>query len=114
MKKYYPSLLAGVGFSPQGSAKGSGLRRKAFEPGIERFVRKRFSVAAWEHVRGCSEVEVACSKPTALDGLGKWNAWSLWIAFTEVFKTVNPHTALRRGEALHGLFDAETGLALAS
>ena len=41
-------------------------------------------------------------------------AWSLWNAFTEVFKTVNPHTALRRGEALHGLFDAETGLALAS
>ena len=41
-------------------------------------------------------------------------AFSLWNAFTEVFKTVNPHTALRRGEALHGLFDAETGLALAS
>ena len=41
-------------------------------------------------------------------------AWSLWNAFTEVFKTVNPHTALRRGEALHGLFDAETGVALAS
>ena len=41
-------------------------------------------------------------------------AWSLWNAFTEVFKTVNPHSALRRGEALHGLFDAETGLALAS
>ena len=42
------------------------------------------------------------------------NAFSLWNAFTEVFKTVNPHTALRRGEALHGLFDAETGVALAS
>ena len=41
-------------------------------------------------------------------------AFSLWNAFTEVFKTVNPYTALRRGEALHGLFDAETGLALAS
>ena len=37
------------------------------------------------------------------------NGWSLWNAFTEVFKTVNPHTALRRGEALHGLFDAEDG-----
>ena len=41
-------------------------------------------------------------------------AWSLWNAFTEVYKTMNPHTAVRRGEALHGLFDAETGLALAS
>jgi hypothetical protein len=39
------------------------------------------------------------------------NAFSLWNAFTEVFKTVNPHTALRRGEALHGLFDAEVALA---
>jgi hypothetical protein len=42
------------------------------------------------------------------------NAWSLFNAFTEVHKAVNPHTALRRGEALHGLFDAETGVALAS
>jgi len=42
------------------------------------------------------------------------NAFSLWNAFTEVYKTVNPHTAVRRGEALHGLFDAETGVALAS
>ena len=42
------------------------------------------------------------------------NAFSLWNAFTEVFKSVNPHTAMRRGEALHGLFDAETGVALAS
>ena len=39
------------------------------------------------------------------------NAWSLFNAFTEVFKTVTPHTALRRGEALHGLFDAEVALA---
>jgi len=39
------------------------------------------------------------------------NAFSLWNAFTGVFKTVNPHTALRRGEALHGLFDAEVALA---
>ena len=42
------------------------------------------------------------------------NAFSLWNAFTEVFKSVNPHTAMRRGEALHGLFDAETGVALVS
>jgi hypothetical protein len=39
------------------------------------------------------------------------NAWSLFNAFTEVHKTINPHTALRRGEALHGLFDAEVALA---
>jgi hypothetical protein len=38
------------------------------------------------------------------------NAWSLFNAFTEVHKAVNPHTALRRGEALHGLFDAEVAL----
>lgn len=38
--------------------------------------------------------------------------WSLFNAFTEVHKTVNPHTSLRRGEALHGLFDAAADLAL--
>jgi hypothetical protein len=38
------------------------------------------------------------------------NAWSLFNAFTEAHKAVNPHTALRRGEALHGLFDAEVAL----
>ena len=36
-------------------------------------------------------------------------AWSLFNAITEVHKTVNPHTAMRRGEALYGLFDVETG-----
>jgi hypothetical protein len=36
-------------------------------------------------------------------------AWSLFNAFTETHKKVNPHTALRRGEALYGLFDVETG-----
>ena len=36
-------------------------------------------------------------------------AWSLFNAYTECFKTLNPHTAVRRGEALHGLFDVETG-----
>ncbi len=41
-------------------------------------------------------------------------AWSLFNAFTEVHKSVNPHTAMRRGEALHGLFDATSGLVLAS
>lgn len=38
------------------------------------------------------------------------NAWSLFNAFTEAHKAVNPHTALRRGEALHGLFDGLVGL----
>jgi len=36
-------------------------------------------------------------------------AWSLFNSFTEAHKAVNPHTAIRRGEALHGLFDVETG-----
>jgi len=36
-------------------------------------------------------------------------AWSLFNAFTEVHKTAAPQTAVRRGEALYGLFDAETG-----
>jgi hypothetical protein len=36
-------------------------------------------------------------------------AWSMFNAYTESFKTLNPHTAVRRGEALHGLFDVETG-----
>ena len=39
-------------------------------------------------------------------------AWSLFNAVTEVHKGVNPHTACRRGEALYGLFDAETGVHL--
>lgn len=38
------------------------------------------------------------------------SAWSLFNAFTEVYKTTNPHTALRRSEALHGLFDGLVGL----
>jgi hypothetical protein len=38
------------------------------------------------------------------------DAWSLFNAFTWVHKGANPHTALRRGEALHGLFDAAVGL----
>lgn len=38
------------------------------------------------------------------------NAWSLFNSFTAVLRGVNPHTALRRGEALHGLFDAVVGM----
>jgi len=37
-------------------------------------------------------------------------AWSFFNAFTEVYKTVNPHTALKRGKALHGLFDSHVRL----
>jgi len=38
------------------------------------------------------------------------NAWSLFNAFTAVYREINPHTALHRGEALHGLFDAVIGM----
>jgi hypothetical protein len=37
-------------------------------------------------------------------------AWPLFSEVTEVRKQVNPHAACRRGEALSGLFDAETGV----
>jgi hypothetical protein len=37
------------------------------------------------------------------------SAWSLFNAFTEVHKTASPQTAVKRGEALYGLFDTETG-----
>ena len=39
------------------------------------------------------------------------NAWSLFNAFTEVYKSVNPQTAVKRGQALHGLFDSQVELA---
>ncbi|MFK7911106.1 MAG: DUF932 domain-containing protein [Akkermansiaceae bacterium] len=39
------------------------------------------------------------------------NGWSLFNAFTEVYKSVNPQTAVKRGQALHGLFDEQVGLA---
>ncbi len=42
------------------------------------------------------------------------NGWSLWNACTEVFKSVNPHTAIARCEALHGLFDGVSGVRIAS
>ena len=38
------------------------------------------------------------------------NVWSLFNAVTEIHKTVNPHTAMKRGEALYGLCDAAAGL----
>ncbi|BCU77569.1 DUF932 domain-containing protein [Luteolibacter sp. LG18] len=37
--------------------------------------------------------------------------WSLWNAYTEVFKGGNPHIAVRRGQALHGLCEGVLGLA---
>ena len=39
------------------------------------------------------------------------NAWSLFNAFTEVYKGINPQTAVKRGQALHGLFDGQVALA---
>jgi len=38
------------------------------------------------------------------------NAWSLFNPSTGVYREIDPHTALRRGEALHGLFDAVVGM----
>jgi hypothetical protein len=38
------------------------------------------------------------------------NAWSMFNAFTEIAKGVNPTTAINRGEALHGVFDSVVGL----
>jgi hypothetical protein len=37
------------------------------------------------------------------------NLWSLFNAFTEVFKGQNPATTIRRSQALHGLCDAVVG-----
>ena len=42
------------------------------------------------------------------------NGWSLFNSFTEAYKETNPHTAIGRCEALHGLFDGASGVALAS
>mgnify|MGYP003610685631 CR=1 FL=1 len=67
-------------------------------------------------------VDCAAITPAQIPGvLSQWrrpdheafatrNAWSLFNAFTEVHKGINPHTALRRGEALHGLFDSAVAL----
>jgi len=41
------------------------------------------------------------------------NGWSLFNACTEAYKETNPHTAIARCEALHGLFDGVAGVALA-
>jgi len=37
-------------------------------------------------------------------------AWSLFNAVTEVHKVLNPHVAIARGQALHGLFDQLVGM----
>ena len=39
------------------------------------------------------------------------NLWSLFNAFTEVYKTQSPMLTLARSEALHGLCDGAVGLA---
>ena len=75
--------------------------------------RQPQSVVRRAHASGNPDVLLQWRKP-AHEEFAARSAFSLWNAFTEVFKSVNPHTALRRGEALHGLFDAETGVALAA
>jgi hypothetical protein len=69
-------------------------------------------------------VDCQANTPTQIpDVLDQWrhpahetfrtrSLWSLFNAFTEVHKTGNPHASLRRGETLHGLFDAAADLAL--
>ena len=59
------------------------------------------------------EVLAHWRKPEHEEFCGR-NGWSLWNACSEVFKSVNPHTAIARCEALHGLFDGAAGVALAS
>jgi hypothetical protein len=39
------------------------------------------------------------------------NLWSLFNAFTEIYKGQNPNLTLARSEALHGLCDGVVGLA---
>ncbi len=39
------------------------------------------------------------------------NCYSLFNAVTEIYKTVNPQTAVKRGQALHRLFDSHVALA---
>ena len=42
--------------------------------------------------------------------MGKLSGVSITpLIFTEAHKSASPQTAVRRGEALYGLFDAETG-----
>ena len=38
------------------------------------------------------------------------NAWSLFNAFTEAQKGLNPHAIGARSQALHGLFDGLVGI----
>jgi len=38
------------------------------------------------------------------------NLWSLFNAFTEIYKGQNPNLTLARSEALHGLCDGVVGL----
>ena len=40
--------------------------------------------------------------------------WSLFNAFTEAYKETNPHTAIARCDALHGLLDGAAGVHLPS
>jgi hypothetical protein len=44
------------------------------------------------------------------DDFAPRNAWSLFNAFTEAHKGLNPHMLIARGQALHGLFDGLVGI----
>jgi len=98
-----------------------GDRFRALDQRIELYKEK--TVADWlAHDLTIRAVDCAAITPAQIpEVLREWrnphfddfaprNAWSLFNAFTEVFKSVNPHTAVRRGEALHGLFDGLVGL----
>lgn len=102
-----------------------GDRFRGLDDRVEAYKAERITNAR-AHDIVIRAVDCAAISPAQIPGvLDQWrrpaheafasrNAWSLWNAFTEVFKGINPHTALRRGEALHGLFDAESGVALVS
>ena len=49
--------------------------------------------------------------PTHLE-FGPRNLWSLFNAVTECHKRINPHTAVARSQALHGLCDGFVGIGL--
>ena len=97
-----------------------GDRFRALDQRVEAY--KAEPMADWlAHDVTIRAVDCGAIMPTQIpDVLREWrnpshdafqprNAWSLFNAFTEIHKTVNPHTALQRGEALHGLFDGLVG-----
>ena len=77
------------------------------------------------HHRGCYVDADAITNSQIPEVIDQWrepdhqefqprNAWSLFNAFTEATKKVNPHTQIKRGEALQRLFDTKYEVALVS